>query len=111
MHEYDVNVLAAKDGFALSVNLVGSTGSAPYLAFPSWAELRNFLQSRGASDELIRQLDRIGCSLKPGSVSKERMFLSDMLEQSLSPINPADERVLQTSNEPGHLLLGPTLSQ
>jgi hypothetical protein len=84
MQEYDVNVLAAENGFALSVNPVGSSGSTPYLSFSSWLELRSFLQSLEVSNELVRQLDEMGRSLRPGSVFKERMFLPEVLIGRLS---------------------------
>ena len=102
MHEYDVNVLAAEDRFALTVNPVGSTGSAPYLSLSSWPELRSYLQSDGASNELVRQMDEMGRSLKPGSVFKARMFLSEVLEERLRAVTPAGERALHkpTSYEP-----------
>jgi hypothetical protein len=84
MQEYELNILAAQNGFALSVQPVGSTGTAPYRTFSSWPETKGFLHGLAVSDELIDQVSQMVTGLAPGCLCKQKMFLPESVDDAIS---------------------------
>ena len=84
MHEYEITIVAHNDrSFGLDVRPAGSTGSAPFVRFQTWAELVAFFHSAGLAKDLVLQLEDIGKALKHGSAYHSKMFLPDDIDECL----------------------------
>jgi hypothetical protein len=82
--EYQMNLLAAKDGgFAFDVQPVNTSGTSPYVSFESWREFREFLSSLKLSGDLIAEVEGLCATLKPGNTFHQRMFLPPCVEEGL----------------------------
>ncbi len=84
MHEYELSILVANNGLALFTQPLGSTGSEPYISFPSWFELREFLRSLELSEDLIAQFDAMAETAETGIVFKQRMFLPEAVDRYIA---------------------------
>ncbi|MFL6351008.1 MAG: hypothetical protein ACJ74Z_04040 [Bryobacteraceae bacterium] len=88
MNEYQVNLLAAKNGgLAFDLQPVNASGTSPYMTFESRDELRAFLSSVNLSTDMIAQLEQFCANLEPGKAFHQRMYLPRCVEEGLDELH------------------------
>ncbi|MBV9612668.1 MAG: hypothetical protein JO091_09350 [Acidobacteriaceae bacterium] len=76
MNEYDVSFYAMPDG-RFTVDIHGSSGTTPFLTFPSAQNVPAFFESLGLSPEKLAEIESICSKLAAGYGYHEKMFLPE----------------------------------